>query len=116
MAHPAILRNLVEQFQALRALHAEKGTPESRRRLEDVTYTLCVSTGTRTAEGALAAAREQLAMALAQTAEPGGTRTPLGEALSAGPARAEPVFGKTAAMVPAAVASAAAPIPVRRSA
>ncbi|WP_443078826.1 DUF5133 domain-containing protein [Streptomyces sp. NBC_01497] len=71
MAHPAILRNLVEQFQTLRLLHAEKGTPESRRRLEDVTYTLCVSTGTRTPEEALTRAHEQLARALTATVEPG---------------------------------------------
>lgn len=47
MAHPAVLRDLVEQYEALSALHAEDGSPESRQRLNDVAYTLCVSTGTR---------------------------------------------------------------------
>ncbi|MBP0460201.1 DUF5133 domain-containing protein [Streptomyces montanisoli] len=70
MAHPAILRNLVEQFQTLRLLHAERGTPETRQRLEDVTYTLCVSTGTRTPEAALMAAREHLATGMAESVEP----------------------------------------------
>ncbi|MEV6653457.1 DUF5133 domain-containing protein [Streptomyces sp. NPDC051219] len=60
MAHPLVLRNLVDRYKALRKLHAEQRTAESRRELEDVTYTLCVSTGTRTAEAALAAAEAQL--------------------------------------------------------
>ncbi|KAA6223902.1 DUF5133 domain-containing protein [Streptomyces albofaciens JCM 4342] len=61
MAHPAVLRDLVERYETLRAHHAEQGTDASRRRLEDVTYTLCVSTGTRRPEDALAVARQQLA-------------------------------------------------------
>ena len=48
MAHPAVLRNLVEQYDALRILHAEDGSPEVRRRMDDVSYTLRVSTGTAT--------------------------------------------------------------------
>ncbi|KOT89434.1 hypothetical protein ADK86_29485 [Streptomyces sp. NRRL F-5755] len=63
MAHPAVLRDLVERYETARAHHAEQGTDASRRRLEDVTYTLCVSTGTRRPEDALAAARQQLATA-----------------------------------------------------
>ncbi|MEU4204680.1 DUF5133 domain-containing protein [Streptomyces sp. NPDC045470] len=62
-AHPAILRDLVEQYETLRILHAEQGTPASRQRLEDVSYTLCVSTGTRSTEDALAVAHRQLAAA-----------------------------------------------------
>jgi hypothetical protein len=65
MAHPAILRNLVEQYEALHVLHAEQGSLETQRRLEDVTYTLCVSTGTQTVEAALVAAEQQLTEALA---------------------------------------------------
>ncbi|MER5297681.1 DUF5133 domain-containing protein [Streptomyces pharetrae] len=60
MAHPAVLRNLVEQYETLRALHAENGSREARQRLEDVTYTLCVSTGTRDIDAALTAARHRL--------------------------------------------------------
>ncbi|MEU0816634.1 DUF5133 domain-containing protein [Streptomyces mirabilis] len=60
MAHPAVLRNLVEQYVALRTLHAEGGGTEVRRRLDDVAYTLCVSTGTRDVDAALVAARHRL--------------------------------------------------------
>ncbi|MER8001233.1 MULTISPECIES: DUF5133 domain-containing protein [unclassified Streptomyces] len=60
MAHPAVLRNLVEQYDALRVLHAEDGSPAVRRRMDDVAYTLCVSTGTRDIDAALIAARHRL--------------------------------------------------------
>ncbi|MEU8958040.1 DUF5133 domain-containing protein [Streptomyces sp. NPDC048518] len=63
MAHPIVLKNLVEQYETLRTLHAEKGTKEARQRMEDVAYTLCVSTGTRDITAALAAARHQLSAA-----------------------------------------------------
>ena len=69
MAHPAILRSLVDQYEALRVLHAEQDSSETRRRLEDITYTLCVSTGTRVVEDALAIADEQLAAVLAAQAD-----------------------------------------------
>ncbi|MFH9889869.1 DUF5133 domain-containing protein [Streptomyces luteogriseus] len=60
LAHPVVLNNLIEQYETLRALHAESGTPEARQRMEDVAYTLCVSTGTRDIESALVAARHRL--------------------------------------------------------
>lgn len=60
MAHPVVLRNLVEQYVTLRTLHAENGSAEVRRRLDDVAYTLCVSTGTRDVDTALVAARHRL--------------------------------------------------------
>lgn len=60
MAHPAVLRNLVEQYVTLRTLHAEDGGTEVRRRLDDVAYTLCVSTGTKDVDAALIAARHRL--------------------------------------------------------
>ncbi|MEU2741051.1 DUF5133 domain-containing protein [Streptomyces sp. NPDC007095] len=60
MAHPAVLRNLVEQYVTLRTLHAENGDTEVRRRMDDVAYTLCVSTGTRDVDAALIAARHRL--------------------------------------------------------
>ncbi|WP_037852529.1 DUF5133 domain-containing protein [Streptomyces sp. NRRL S-340] len=60
MAHPTVLRNLIEQYDTLRILHAEEGSPEVRRRMEDIAYTLCVSTGTRDVDAALIAARHQL--------------------------------------------------------
>lgn len=58
MAHPAVLRNLVERYAAATA--ADQGDPAVRRQVEDTAYTLCVSTGTRRVEDALAAARELL--------------------------------------------------------
>ncbi|GAA4329678.1 DUF5133 domain-containing protein [Streptomyces venetus] len=60
LAHPVVLTNLIEQYETLRVLHAENGTPEARRRMEDVAYTLCVSTGTRDVDAALVAARHRL--------------------------------------------------------
>ncbi|CAL9405781.1 hypothetical protein SUDANB1_01549 [Streptomyces sp. enrichment culture] len=60
LAHPVVLKNLIEQYETLRALHAESGTPEARQRMEDVAYTLCVSTGTRDIDAALVAARHRL--------------------------------------------------------
>ncbi|MEU5609191.1 DUF5133 domain-containing protein [Streptomyces sparsogenes] len=60
MAHPAVLRNLVQQYETLRALNAEEGGPEVRQRMDDVAYTLCVSTGTRDVDAALIAARHRL--------------------------------------------------------
>lgn len=60
MAHPAVLRNLVEQYETLQALHADVGSPEVRQRMDDVAYTLCVATGTRDVDTALVAARHRL--------------------------------------------------------
>jgi Protein of unknown function (DUF5133) len=60
MAHPTVLRDLVEQYEALVFLDAEAGDPEARQRMEDVSYTLCVSTGTRDIDTALTTARHQL--------------------------------------------------------
>lgn len=60
MAHPAVLEELTEEYEALRTLHAESGTEQARQRLDDIAYTLCVSTGTRDIDAALVAARHQL--------------------------------------------------------
>lgn len=60
MAHPLILSKLVEEYEALSMLHAEDGSHEVRRRMEDLAYTLCVSTGTRDVDTALIAARYRL--------------------------------------------------------
>ncbi|MCA1221648.1 DUF5133 domain-containing protein [Streptomyces sp. 8L] len=75
MAHPTTLRHLVRSYEKARAAHARAGTKESGRRLEDAMYTLCVSTGTRTAEDALTAAGRQLAAAEGAAAGPGGLAT-----------------------------------------
>ncbi|MEU9193336.1 DUF5133 domain-containing protein [Streptomyces hundungensis] len=61
MAHPAVLKNLIEQYETLSVPQvAHDGTPEMQRRLDDLAYTLCVSTGTRDIGAALAVARRQL--------------------------------------------------------
>ncbi|CAM5668697.1 hypothetical protein SNARM312S_03163 [Streptomyces narbonensis] len=60
MAHPAVLRDLIEQYETLKVLQAENGGAEVRRRMDDVAYTLCVSTGTRDVDAALIAARHRL--------------------------------------------------------
>ncbi|MFG3496556.1 DUF5133 domain-containing protein [Streptomyces sp. NPDC047928] len=63
LAHPAVLRELVARYESLCAA-ASQGlalAPDLQRRLDDVTYTLCVTTGTRQLEQALAAARARLA-------------------------------------------------------
>ncbi|ARF65763.1 MULTISPECIES: DUF5133 domain-containing protein [Streptomyces] len=60
MAHPTVLRNLVEQYEVLRVLHADSGSAEARQRMDDVAYTLCVSTGTADVDSALVAARHRL--------------------------------------------------------
>lgn len=58
MAHPAVLRPLLEEYYALKATEP---LAASRRRLDDVRYTLCVATGTRRITDALAAAHAHLA-------------------------------------------------------
>lgn len=60
-AHPAVLRNLVELYEALTELtRSETVGPDIRCRLQDTAYTLCVSTGTRDIDTALAEARQQI--------------------------------------------------------
>ncbi|WP_051797507.1 DUF5133 domain-containing protein [Streptomyces sp. NRRL S-337] len=75
--HPAILRDLVKQYEGLRAQGSDRSSPETRRRTEDLAYTLCVSTGTRTVEAALAFAAEQLEADLAESAYATGARSVL---------------------------------------
>ncbi|MFE2296265.1 DUF5133 domain-containing protein [Streptomyces sp. NPDC059452] len=59
MAHPAVLEELLRRYEELRAQDGE-GADGVARGLEDVSYTLCVSTGTREIAAALVVAREQL--------------------------------------------------------
>ncbi len=60
MAHSAVLGKTLQQYEILRELHAEEGTPEARRRLDDVAYSLCIATGTNDIDAALVAARHRL--------------------------------------------------------
>jgi hypothetical protein len=57
-AHPTVLRQLLTEYEALCA--ADRPSPEARRHLEDVSYTLCIVTGTRDVDSAVAAARRDL--------------------------------------------------------
>ncbi|WP_340384882.1 DUF5133 domain-containing protein [Streptomyces sp. SS7] len=57
--HPAVLRVLVEEYEALTASDG----PGTRTRSQDLAYTLCVSTGTRDVGVALETARSWLAAA-----------------------------------------------------
>jgi hypothetical protein len=59
-AHPAFLRELVQRYEALMAMGAAGSLHQHQRELDDVSYTLCVSTGTRSVEHALALARERI--------------------------------------------------------
>ncbi len=58
LAHPAVLSDLVDRYETLRLL--DPADPEVRRRMADVSYTLCVATGMRDVDAALAAARLRL--------------------------------------------------------
>jgi hypothetical protein len=64
-AHPEKLRVLLRRYESLQTRRAGRGkdrdTAENHRQLRDVSYTLCVSTGTRTIEAALTEARGQVA-------------------------------------------------------
>ncbi|MGI5347610.1 DUF5133 domain-containing protein [Streptomyces sp. CA-250714] len=55
MAHPDTLRKLLDRYEALRA------RPGHQQELDDVSYTLCVSTGTRDIRDAIRAARAHIA-------------------------------------------------------
>ncbi|MFD4031182.1 DUF5133 domain-containing protein [Streptomyces sp. NPDC058637] len=60
MAHPAVLRNLIEQYETLRILQAQNGDTAAQQRMDDIAYTLCVATGTQDIDAALIAGRHQL--------------------------------------------------------
>jgi hypothetical protein len=58
---PKAVRRLLTRYASLRIALAERETPEAVRELADVSYTLCVMTGTRTVHDAVAAADAMLA-------------------------------------------------------
>ncbi|PKW05741.1 protein of unknown function [Streptomyces sp. 1222.5] len=60
MAHPAVLEDLIAQYEALSLLGAEESTPQARQRLADISYSLCVATGTKDVDMAVIAARHRL--------------------------------------------------------
>ncbi|NUP37767.1 MAG: DUF5133 domain-containing protein [Streptomyces sp.] len=59
MAHPTVLRDLLERYELLAAV-ADGTDPVIDAQLRDTVYTLCVSTGTREITDALAAARAHI--------------------------------------------------------
>ncbi|MFI8189145.1 DUF5133 domain-containing protein [Streptomyces sp. NPDC085946] len=59
--HPAVLRRLVDEYEALSAAEAAGDAVEPSSRARDLEYTLCVSTGTREVRDALEAAYRWLA-------------------------------------------------------
>ncbi|MFJ5731551.1 DUF5133 domain-containing protein [Streptomyces paradoxus] len=63
-AHPSLLWELVERCETLRRRLASGSSAETRRQLEDTSYTLCALTGTRQSDTALTVARRQLAGAM----------------------------------------------------
>ncbi|GAA5006015.1 DUF5133 domain-containing protein [Streptomyces siamensis] len=66
---PKVVRRLLTRYASLKIAYAEKETLETARALEDVTYTLCVMTGTNRVHDAVAAADALLVAA-------GGQRGP----------------------------------------
>ncbi|MDX3458186.1 DUF5133 domain-containing protein [Streptomyces sp. ME02-8801-2C] len=60
MAHPTVLADLLERYEILRARHDQENSAQSLQRLNDVSYTLCVATGTRDIAAALKAARHRV--------------------------------------------------------
>ncbi|MGW8064153.1 DUF5133 domain-containing protein [Streptomyces ziwulingensis] len=63
MPDPAVLRGLVDAYEAAAACEPADDTGGPGPRARDLAYTLCVSTGTRDVRQALEAARHQLAAA-----------------------------------------------------
>lgn len=61
--NPAVLRRLVDEYEALSAAEAASGPSGPSARTRDLAYTLCVSTGTRDVERALERAHQWLATA-----------------------------------------------------
>lgn len=53
---PKVVRGLLTRYASLQIALAEIETPERERGLEDVSYTLCVTMGTRNVQEAIAAA------------------------------------------------------------
>ncbi|MFD9516324.1 DUF5133 domain-containing protein [Streptomyces sp. NPDC059979] len=60
VTHPAVLARLVQEYERESEFHAAGRHGPVRQRLEDVVYTLCVSTGTRDIDATPAVARERL--------------------------------------------------------
>ncbi|MER5200942.1 DUF5133 domain-containing protein [Streptomyces sp. NPDC002755] len=60
MPHPAVLRRLVDEYEALTRPGSTEVPPQEQAQARDLAYTLCVSTGTRDVRHALETARQWL--------------------------------------------------------
>ncbi|MEV1044025.1 DUF5133 domain-containing protein [Streptomyces sp. NPDC049916] len=60
MPRPETVRSLLTRYNELRLEHSKDSANGLDRSLEDVSYTLCVTTGTRTVQDALHAAERIL--------------------------------------------------------
>ncbi|MFI7387183.1 DUF5133 domain-containing protein [Streptomyces sp. NPDC049813] len=67
---PSVLRVLLARYATARITHEEQPSPDTARRLADVSYTLCVLTGAGTVPAALAAADSYLLESVASSARP----------------------------------------------
>ncbi|MER5669560.1 DUF5133 domain-containing protein [Streptomyces mirabilis] len=54
--HPKVLRTLLARYAEARFAHAHSGDSRTARDLDNVAYTLCVTTATATVEDAIATA------------------------------------------------------------
>ncbi|WP_086565570.1 DUF5133 domain-containing protein [Streptomyces africanus] len=73
--HPAVLRRLVDEYEALSAAMRAGEPADPSARARDLAYTLCVSTGTRDVERALEVAHRWLATAPAPARDPAPATT-----------------------------------------
>ncbi|MEU5315042.1 DUF5133 domain-containing protein [Streptomyces sp. NPDC021562] len=93
MPHPATLRRLVKEYEALLVTETLVDDASVGTRLQDLAYTLCVSTGTREVTDALRVAHDYLdrTMDSADTADAapaaGPARTIVSRQVSRTPAR-----------------------------
>lgn len=76
--HPDVIRALLARYHRVQMQHAQAPSHELQRQLEDVTYTLCVSTGTVTVYDALVAADAVLTQATPSVQDGAGTPSPAG--------------------------------------
>lgn len=65
---PKVIRSLLSRYADVQLRFSERPTQELQWQLDDVTYTLCVSTGTRSVHDALMAADHVLELAAAARA------------------------------------------------
>ncbi|MFF4901788.1 DUF5133 domain-containing protein [Streptomyces sp. NPDC001068] len=98
MPHPATLRGLLTEYETLLAVDALVDDSVPGRRLEDLAYTLCVSTGTREIAQALQVARDYLdqtidaTTGIGKTTGPGPARTVIATGRRSRPASSAPAL------------------------